>query len=189
MHCCPAHPHSGASEGNGSEGMQSAMCTDSPHSHSGLHNSTPVTPLRRAGRRASQFGRARRAGATRCCARRLRRLLTRPWSNRARSWGACHLLPSSLGWLVIWVRSNQQLAKCQQCDGRKVPIFLFLLHQCQTIRSSRQAPCVARADVPEEKAANIALGTVASKARTALIDACAAYREQDSQVTPSLIPV
>ena len=48
--------------------------------------------------------------------------------------------------------------------------------------------CVARADVPEEKAANIALGTVASKARTALIDACAAYREQDSQVTPSLIP-
>ena len=39
------------------------------------------------------------------------------------------------------------------------------------------------ADVPEEKAANIALGTVASKARAALIDACAAYREQDSQVT------
>ena len=37
-------------------------------------------------------------------------------------------------------------------------------------------------DVPEEKAANIALGTVASKARAALIDACAAYREQDSQV-------
>ena len=43
------------------------------------------------------------------------------------------------------------------------------------------------ADVPEEKAANIALGTVASKARAALIDACAAYREQDSQV--STIPV
>ena len=40
--------------------------------------------------------------------------------------------------------------------------------------------CVA--DIPEEKAANIALGTVASKARAALIDACAAYREQDSQV-------
>ena len=43
------------------------------------------------------------------------------------------------------------------------------------------------ADVPEEKAANIALGTVASKARAALIDACAAYREQDSQV--SAIPL
>jgi len=41
--------------------------------------------------------------------------------------------------------------------------------------------CVA--DIPEEKAANIALGTVASKARAALIDACAAYRESDSQVS------
>ena len=69
-------------------------------------------------------------------------------------------------------------------------LMSFLLHQRQMIRSSRQTPCVACADVPEEKAANIALGTVASKARTALIDACAAYREQDSQVTsPSLIPV
>ena len=49
--------------------------------------------------------------------------------------------------------------------------------------STRQLSHACFADVPEEKAANIALGTVASKARAALIDACAAYREQDSQVS------
>jgi hypothetical protein len=38
------------------------------------------------------------------------------------------------------------------------------------------------AEVSEEKAANIALAVVAAKARGALIDACAAYREGDSQV-------
>lgn len=37
------------------------------------------------------------------------------------------------------------------------------------------------AEVPEERAANIALAAVAAKARGALIDACAAYREKDSQ--------
>ncbi|CAL8469335.1 g8876 [Coccomyxa elongata] len=36
-------------------------------------------------------------------------------------------------------------------------------------------------EVPEDKAANIALAVIAAKARGALIDACAAYRENDSQ--------
>lgn len=38
------------------------------------------------------------------------------------------------------------------------------------------------AEVPEDKAANIALAVIAAKARGALIDACAAYRENNSQV-------
>ncbi|KAK9908012.1 hypothetical protein WJX75_001523 [Coccomyxa subellipsoidea] len=36
-------------------------------------------------------------------------------------------------------------------------------------------------EVPEDKAANIALAVIAAKARGALIDACAAYRENNSQ--------
>ena len=38
------------------------------------------------------------------------------------------------------------------------------------------------AGVPEETAVDIALGAVATGAETALIDACAACREQDLQV-------
>ena len=46
------------------------------------------------------------------------------------------------------------------------------------------------AGVPDEEAVSIALDTVASKAQTALIDACVAYQEQDfeAQHHASIIP-